>query len=64
MRICSPSNGRNGNFEKAGKEIEEHLKNGGYLDEILGEINKAVEAVFSKPKQMTIIKRASANEQR
>lgn len=32
-----------GNFEKAGEEIEEHLNNGGSLDEILEEINKAVE---------------------
>lgn len=33
----------NGDYEKAGEEIEEHLKNGGSLDEVLEEINKAVE---------------------
>lgn len=32
-----------GDFEKAGKEIEEHIKNGGSFDEILKEINSAVE---------------------
>ena len=33
----------NGDYEKAGKEMEEHLENGGSLDEMLEEINKAVE---------------------
>ena len=33
----------NGDYEKAGKEMEEHLRNGGSLDETLEEINKAVE---------------------
>ncbi len=33
----------NGDFEKAGSELEAHLENGGSLDEILQEINNAVE---------------------
>jgi len=33
-----------GDLEKAGKEMEEHLANGGGLEEMMTEINKAVES--------------------